>query len=66
MAEQSASTKDGVSGTPLKGQKKEFDNGNNPAGMGGLKGSRNTGELKQGTDFLRSKQGGMDNSMGSN
>ena len=63
MAEQSANTKDGVSGTPLKGQKNDFDKGNNPSGMSGLKQARNTGEMKQGTAFLRSKQSGMDNGM---
>ena len=63
MAEQSANTKDGVSGTPLKGQTNDFDKGNNPSGMGGLKQARNTGEMKQGTAFLRSKQGGVDNGM---
>jgi len=61
--EQSANTSDGVSGTPLKGQAKEFDKGNNPAGMGGLKEARNTGEMKQGTAYLRSKTGGVDNGM---
>ena len=56
--EQPAAANDGVSNAPLKGQKESIDQGNTPAGMGNLKGMRNTGEIKQGTSYLRGQKAG--------
>jgi hypothetical protein len=42
----------------LKGQGSSLDNGNNPKGVSSLKESRKTGEIKQGTAFLRGEQMG--------
>jgi len=63
---QSAQLNDGVSQSSLKGQSNKIENVGNPTGMSDLKKMRNIGEIKQGTDFLRSKMGGTDNSMQSN
>lgn len=44
---------------PAKGQSPSLDNGNNPKGVSSLKESRKTGEIKQGTSFLRGEQMGQ-------
>ena len=55
---QPASASDGISKGMPKGQTDKIERGNNPAGMPGVKQGRNTGEIKQGTDFLRRNQTG--------
>ena len=65
-AEQSAMGRDGVSNSPLKGQKPQFDPSNNPTGMPSLKDMRNTGENKAGSKFLRDNMSGTQNGRESN
>lgn len=56
---QSASTSDQMGDPKWKGQKEAFDKSTTPAGMADLKAKRNTGEIKQGTDYLRQAQKGL-------
>lgn len=56
---QSASADDGISKKMPKGQTNKIERGNNPMPMAEVKQGRNTGEIKQGTDFLRKHQHGV-------
>lgn len=56
---QPASADDGVSKKMPMGQTNKIEQLNNPKPMAGVKQGRNTGEVKQGTDFLRKHQNGV-------
>lgn len=55
---QPASADDGTPKGMPKGQTNKIEQLNNPTAMPGVKQGRNTGEIKQGTDFLRQNQNG--------
>lgn len=56
---QSAQGHDGTPKGMPAGQSNKIEQMNNPKGMTSLKESRNTGEIKQGSDFLRKNQNGV-------
>lgn len=61
MKKQPASASDGVSKGMPQGQLDSFPHLNNPRPMGNLKARRNTGEIKGGTQMLRSYESGAKN-----